>query len=86
MSLSIIGAVGIIILLIFFAMGVPVAFAMALVGFAGFCYVVSPVAGLELLAMDFFRECSPPILLRSFPCFVFMGSIAFEGGTQHETL
>jgi len=79
MSLSIIGIAGIIVLLILFAIGVPVAFAMALVGLIGFCYIVSPLAGLELLAMDFFENFSS-YSLTVIPLFVFMGSIAFEGG------
>jgi len=79
MSLSIIGAAGIVVLLVLFVIGVPVAFAMALVGFVGFCYLVSPAAGLELLAIDFFENVSS-YSLTVIPLFVFMGSIAFEGG------
>lgn len=79
MSASVIGIIGILVLLVFFALGVPVAFAMALVGFAGFFYLVSPAAALELLAIDFFENFSS-YSLTVIPMFVFMGSIAFEAG------
>ncbi|MBA7519781.1 C4-dicarboxylate TRAP transporter large permease protein DctM [subsurface metagenome] len=79
MSLVSIGLIGIAVLLVLFAIGVPVAFAMAFVGVAGFCYLISPGAGLSLLAIDIFENFSS-YSLTVIPMFVFMGCIAFAGG------
>jgi len=49
-SLAVIGLIGIILLLIFlFFLGMPVGFAMGIVGFLGFCYVVSFKAGINMI-------------------------------------
>jgi len=57
----------------------PVGFAMALVGLVGFCYLVSPQAGLSLLARDVFATFSS-YSLTVIPTFMFMGSITFAIG------
>jgi len=57
----------------------PVGFAMAFVGFAGFSYLVSPSAGLNLLARDVFTNLSS-YSLTVIPMFLLMGSIAFASG------
>ncbi len=75
----IIGIVGIVILIILFMLGMPVGFAMAFVGFAGFSYLVSPSAGLGLLARDVFTNLSS-YSLTVIPMFLLMGSIAFASG------
>jgi tripartite ATP-independent transporter DctM subunit len=73
------GIVGIVILIILFILGMPVGFAMAFVGFAGFSYLVSPSAGLGLLARDVFTNLSS-YSLTVIPMFLLMGSIAFASG------
>lgn len=73
------GIVGIVILIILFMLGMPVGFAMAFVGFAGFSYLVSPSAGLGLLARDVFTNLSS-YSLTVIPMFLLMGSIAFASG------
>ena len=51
MSLTLVGITGIIVLLlILFFLGVPVGFAMGIVGFFGFCHVVSYKAGLNMVS------------------------------------
>ncbi|MBE0617702.1 MAG: C4-dicarboxylate ABC transporter permease, partial [Proteobacteria bacterium] len=50
MSPTAAGGVGVLVLLLLFFTGMPVAYVMALVGFAGFAYVVNPAAALNLLA------------------------------------
>ncbi|MFA7352612.1 MAG: TRAP transporter large permease, partial [Dehalococcoidales bacterium] len=70
---------GIIILIVLFILGMPVGFAMAFVGFAGFSYLVSPSAGLNLLARDVFTNLSS-YSLTVIPMFLLMGSIAFASG------
>jgi len=74
-----IGLIGIVVLLLVFALGMPISFAMALVGIAGFCYLVSPAAGFSLLARDVFAQfASYPLSV--IPVFVLMGSFAFAAG------
>ena len=79
MSPVIIGIIGIAVLILIFLLGMPVGFAMAFVGLAGFCYLVSSQAGLSLLARDVFATFSS-YSLTVIPMFVFMGSIAFAAG------
>ncbi len=79
MSSVSIGLIGIAFLILLFLLGMPVGFAMAFVGLIGFCYLVSPEAGLSLLARDFFSNFSA-YSLTVIPMFVFMGSIAFASG------
>jgi len=74
-----IGLIGIVVLVLIFLLGMPVGFAMAFVGLAGFCYLVSPEAGLSILARDVFSNFSS-YSLTVIPMFVFMGSIAFASG------
>jgi tripartite ATP-independent transporter DctM subunit len=62
-----------------FLIGMPVGFAMAFVGMAGFCLLTSPDAGLSLLARDFFANLSS-YSLTVIPMFIFMGSIAYASG------
>jgi C4-dicarboxylate transporter DctM subunit len=74
-----IGLIGIVVLVLIFLLGMPVGFAMAFIGLAGFCYLVSPEAGLSILARDVFSNLSS-YSLTVIPMFVFMGSIAFAAG------
>jgi C4-dicarboxylate transporter DctM subunit len=79
MSPVTVGIIGIVFLVFIFLLGMPVGFAMAFVGLAGFCYLVTPDAGLSLLARDVFSTLSSHSLT-VIPMFVFMGSIAFASG------
>lgn len=79
MSAVTIGLIGIVVLIVMFLLGMPVGFAMAFIGLAGFCYLVTPEAGLSLLARDVFSNFSS-YSLTVIPMFVFMGSIAFVAG------
>lgn len=79
MSPTAIGLIGIGVLLVTFLIGMPVGFAMAFVGMAGFCLLVSPDAGLSLLARDFFANLSS-YSLTVIPMFIFMGAIAYASG------
>ena len=79
MNPVIIGVVGIVVLVIIFLLRMPVGFAMAFVGFVGFSFLVSPQAGLGILARDVFYTFSS-YSLTVIPMFVFMGSIAAASG------
>jgi C4-dicarboxylate transporter DctM subunit len=73
------GLVGIALLLLLFMLNMPVSFAMAMVGFLGFGYVISWNAAASLLIRDIFS------LLSTYPLnvivlFVLMGSFAFASG------
>jgi len=79
MSPVTIGIVGIGVLLLMFLFRMPIAFAMALVGFAGFAYLSTPGAALGLLARDIFDQfTSYPLSV--IPMFILMGSFAFASG------
>ncbi|MBW1689870.1 MAG: TRAP transporter large permease [Deltaproteobacteria bacterium] len=79
MSLTTIGIIGLVILVILLFSKMPVGFVMALLGFVGFSYVVTVPAGLSLLAKDVFLTFSS-YSLTVIPLFVFMGQIAFHSG------
>ncbi len=79
MNSIIIGIIGVAVLVVIFLLRMPVGFAMALVGFIGFGLLVSPQAGLSILARDVFQTLSS-YSLTVIPMFVFMGSIASASG------
>src|SRR4030042_1091075 len=71
-----VGIIGIILLVLLFPLWMPVAFAMAFVGFLGFSYLGSFKAGLKLLARDVFEQFSN-FPISAIPMFILMGSFAF---------
>ena len=73
------GITGIIMLLVLFLLRMPVAFAMALVGVAGFAYLGGLESALALLAQDIFETLSS-YPLSVIPMFILMGSFAFASG------
>jgi len=73
------GIIGLFLVLALFFTGIELGFAMALVGFIGFSYVVSTKAALNLLAKDFFDVFSS-YGFTVIPLFIFMGQIAFNAG------
>ena len=80
MDLAIVGIIGIIVLLaVMFVLGMPVSFAMAVVGFFGFAYVVSFHAALNMIAADLWSTFSK-YGLTVIPLFIFMGYLAFNAG------
>ena len=73
------GLVGIAALILMFLLKMPVAFAMALVGFVGFAFLTTPEAALSLLANDIFASfTSYPLSV--IPMFILMGTFAFAAG------
>jgi C4-dicarboxylate transporter DctM subunit len=79
MSPSTIAIISIVVLVSLFLMRMPVAYAMALIGFLGFAYMTSVSAALSILAKDFWVMFSS-YSLTVVPMFVFMGTIAFYSG------
>ncbi len=84
MSLTLVGILGIIILLLLlFVFGMPVSFAMALVGFAGFSYIINFNAGVNMVSSEIWSVFSK-YGLTVIPMFVFMGQIAFYSGVNEK--
>jgi tripartite ATP-independent transporter DctM subunit len=74
-----IGIVGLALVLVLFLTGIELGFAMALVGFLGFSYIMSFKAGLNLLAKDMF-DVTASYGFTVVPLFIFMGQIASNAG------
>ncbi|HBA53641.1 TRAP transporter large permease [Syntrophorhabdus aromaticivorans] len=79
MNEVIVGIIGLGVVLLLFLTGIELAFAMILIGFLGFGYLISWQASFNLLAKDFFD------VLNSYgftviPLFIFMGQLAFNSG------
>ena len=79
MSEIIVGIVALFVLLLVFATGIELGFAMALVGFAGFAYLKTFHAALNLVGRDVFEVFSA-YGFTVIPLFVLMGQIAFNAG------
>jgi len=79
MSLTAIGIIGIIILVVFLFTNMPVGFVMGLVGFLGFSYIKGFGPGLSIMAKDVFEVFSS-YGLTVIPLFVFMGQLSFYSG------
>ncbi len=79
MDASVVGVIGILMLVGILFTRLPVAFTMTFVGFLGFSYLVTPSASLRLLATDFYDIFSSYNLTVA-PLFILMGQIAFHSG------
>ena len=79
MSEVTIGILGLAVVLLLFLTGIELGFAMALIGFLGFAYIVSVKAALNLLAKDIF-DVFANYGFTVIPLFVLMGQIAFNAG------
>jgi tripartite ATP-independent transporter DctM subunit len=79
MSSVTVGVIGLFAVLGLFLSGIEIAYAMAIVGFLGFCYLANPIAAMNLIAKDFFDVFSS-YGLTVVPLFVLMGQIAFNAG------
>lgn len=84
MSLAAVGVTGIVVLLlVLFFLGMPVGMAMGIVGFCGFCYVVSIKAGLNMVGAVLWTTFSK-YGLTVIPLFILMGQIAFYSGVNEK--
>jgi len=79
MSVTAIGIIGIIVLVIVLFSNMPVGFVMGIVGFVGFSYIKGVGPGLSIMAKDFF-EIFSSYGLTVVPLFVFMGQLSFYSG------
>ncbi|HOW54429.1 MAG TPA: TRAP transporter large permease [Syntrophorhabdaceae bacterium] len=74
-----IGIISVFILMALFLTGIELAFAMALIGVAGYAYIVGPEQAMSMLANDFYDSLES-YSLTVVPLFVLMGQIAFNAG------
>jgi len=74
-----IGLIGIIAFLALIALRMPIATAMALVGFTGFSFMVTPPAAFNMVAKELYANFSS-YSLSVIPMFVWMGFLAFYSG------
>jgi tripartite ATP-independent transporter DctM subunit len=79
MNETMIGVVGLIVLIGLFLTGIELAFAMAIIGVVGYAFIISPHAAVSLLANDFY-DALESYGLSVVPLFVLMGQIAFNAG------
>ena len=79
MSPTLIGILGIVIMLAIFMSRMPVAYVMALVGFVGFSFMISMKGGLNLLSRNIYEAFSS-YGLTTIPLFILMGQFAFNSG------
>ena len=74
-----IGITGLVVLLLLFATGIELGFAMAAVGLVGFSYLVSFHSAINLLGRDIWDVLSS-YGLTVFPLFILMGQVGFNSG------
>ena len=74
-----IGILGCVMLFVLLAASMPVAFAMAVVGFAAFAFMVNPAAAFSMVTADLFETFSS-YSLTVIPLFVLMGQVCFHVG------
>ncbi len=78
------GVAGIIVLLaVLFLLGMPVGFAMGIVGFCGFSWIISVDAGLNMVSSVLWSVFSK-YGLTVIPLFIFMGQVAFYSGVNEK--
>jgi len=82
MSPTLIGIIGIIVMVIVFMSRMPVAYVMAMIGYIGFSIMISGKGGLNLLSRNIYDVFSS-YGLTTIPLFVLMGQLAFNSGISH---
>jgi tripartite ATP-independent transporter DctM subunit len=81
MSPTMVAIIGIVVMLVFMFLRMPVGFAMALAGFLGMCYFASPQAAVHILATDIWGQFTS-YGLSVIPLFILMGQITFHSGVS----
>src|SRR3989304_8980802 len=76
---EVIGLIGLAVILILFLTGIELGFAMAIIGFLGFGYIMSFAAAFNLLGKDMF-DVTASYGFTVIPLFIFMGQIASNAG------
>jgi len=79
MNPTLVGIIGLIVMLAIFMTRMPVAYVMALVGWIGFSMMISVKGGLNLLSRNIYETFSS-YGLTTIPMFILMGQLAFNSG------
>jgi tripartite ATP-independent transporter DctM subunit len=79
MNPTLIGIVGILVMVLIFMSRMPVAYVMAMIGYIGFTVLISGKGGLNLLSRNIYEVFSS-YGLTTIPLFVLMGQLAFNSG------
>ncbi len=79
MTEMLVGITGLVVLLLLFATGIELGFAMALIGFVGFGYLNGFESALNLLSRDVY-DVITSYGFTVFPLFILMGQIGFNAG------
>lgn len=79
MNPTLIGIIGLVVMIIIFLSKMPVAYVMAMIGFIGFSVMVSMQGGLNIISRDVYDVFSA-YGLTTIPLFVLMGQLAFNSG------
>ena len=79
MNEVVVGIIGLALVLVLFLTGIELAFAMIVIGFLGFGYLISWGAAFNLLAKDFF-DVLDTYGFTVIPLFILMGQVAFNSG------
>jgi tripartite ATP-independent transporter DctM subunit len=79
MNPTLIGILGIILMLAMFMTRMPVAYVMTLIGYLGFTIMISGKGGLNLLSRSIYSSFSS-YGLTTIPLFILMGQFAFNSG------
>jgi tripartite ATP-independent transporter DctM subunit len=83
MNPLVVGMIGIALLFVLFALGMPIGFVMALVGWLGYVYLGSLDAGLNILGLTFYAVGSS-YTLSVIPLFILMGQFAAHSGLSRD--
>jgi len=73
------GLIGILIFFLLIALKMPIAYAMALVGFIGFAYLTTLPAAFALVSTELFSSFAN-YSLSVIPMFIWMGFLAYHAG------
>lgn len=79
MNSTVVGIIGITIMVIIFFSRMPVAYVMTMIGFLGFSLMISFKGGLNLLSRNIYEVFSS-YGLTTIPLFILMGQLAFNSG------
>jgi tripartite ATP-independent transporter DctM subunit len=79
MNPTLVGIIGIIVMIMVFLSRMPVAYVMAMIGYLGFSIMISGQGGLNLLSRNIY-DVFASYGLTTIPLFVLMGQLAFNSG------
>lgn len=79
MNPTLIGIIGIIVMVLVFLSRMPVAYVMAMIGYLGFSIMISGQGGLNLLSRNIY-DVFASYGLTTIPLFILMGQLAFNSG------